>query len=115
MQEKRSSQTFPREYTITYSVKQDAHKTFNMYKLLDISKGGLKFFSYDRFEMGTRMVFFIKFPFLYPHVITVEGDVVAIQDVLKGTTYKIGIHFIDVLSETQIALEKMEQLNIKKP
>lgn len=115
MQEKRHSQRFQREYTITYSVKQETNKTFNMYKLLDISQGGLKFFSYDRFEIGTRMVFSIKFPFLYPHVITVEGDVVAIQDVLKGTTYKIGIHFVDITPETQTALEKMEQVNIKKP
>ena len=115
MDEKRQFQRFPKEYTITYTVKNDANKTFNMYKLLDISKGGLKFFFYYHFDLQTRMVFYIKFPFLYPHVITVEGDVVAIKEVMAGKTYKIGVHFVNIAPEAQAAFEKMEQLNLKKP
>lgn len=112
--DKRMFARFQKEYTIIFSVKNKPEKTYDMTRLLDISKGGLKFFSYEFFPIGTTIVFHIKFPFLYPQVTNIEGQVVAVQDVMKGKTYKISLNFINETPEALNALEKMQQLNLKK-
>ncbi len=115
MQEKREFSRFVKQYTIMFSIKDAPQKSYDMSRLMDISKGGLMFLSYDFFPIGTVFSFNIKFPFLYPNAITIDGKIVAIQEVMKGKTYKIGIHFINQSPEAKDALAKMQEINSKKP
>ncbi len=113
MLNKRKDARFPKEYNVTFATKENDKKIYNAYKLLDISKGGLKFFSYDYFSVGTGIIFYIKFPFLYPQVTEIEGQVVGIQEVMKGKTYKISAHFINIPSAAILALHQMDEINLK--
>ena len=113
MSDKRRFERFKKEYTIIFCIKDKPHRTYDMSRLLDISKGGLQFFSYDHFDVGTVFIFQIRFPFLYPNVISIEGQVVGVQDVLQGKTYKIHVQFVNVLPGIISILDQMERVNLK--
>lgn len=113
MQDKREFPRFVKQYTITFCIKDAPQKSYDVSRLMDISKGGLMFLSYDYFSMGTIFAFNIKLPFLYPNSLNVEGKVVALQEILQGKTYKIGVHFINETPEALSALSKMQEVNSK--
>ena len=113
MQDKREFSRFDKQYTIMFCIKDAPHKSYDMSRLMDISKGGLKFFSYDYFPVGTTFIFHIRFPFLYPQILDIEGQVVAVKEVLQGKTYKIGVNFINQTPQAMGALSKMQEINSK--
>ncbi|MEI7998209.1 MAG: PilZ domain-containing protein [Candidatus Omnitrophota bacterium] len=113
MQERRQHPRFQKEYTVIFYLKSDPHKAFDMSRMLDISKGGLKFFSYESYQLGSIIVFQVKFPFLYPNVVNIEGQIIGIDPVLAGKTCKIRVMFVNFTPEVNVALDQMEKINLK--
>lgn len=113
MIERRMYPHFRKQYTVIFALRDEPHKTYDMSQLLDISRGGLKFFSYVHYPVGVRIVFHIRFPFLYPEVTTIEGEVVGTEAVLQGMTYKIRIKFINLTPAVMETLLQMEKVNLK--
>ena len=114
MQEKRHFARFKKQYTIKFALKDTPHINYDVSQLLDISKGGLKFFSYEQYALGTKIIFYVKFPFLYPNETVIYGEVIGLEEVLAGKTYKIRVKFVNLTPFNISALEQMEKLNLKK-
>ncbi len=111
--EKRRNPRFQKNYMVRFSVFDDTKEVNEVSQLFDISRGGLKFLSYRAYALGTKMTFRVRLPFMYPNETVVNGVVVALQEILKGKTFKIGVEFNSVTPEVEAVLEKMEQLNAK--
>ena len=115
MQEKRRNVRFKKQYTAIFSLKDNPQKTFDVSGLRDISKGGLKFLSFEKYEVGTVIIFQIKFPFAYPRVTSIEGKVISVTMASVGQTiYQTSIRFINITPQIRDDLEKMEKINLKK-
>ncbi len=115
MEEKRKSTRYKKPYIVKFGLKDNVHKPFDVSQLYDISKGGLKFISHQNYGSGTKIVFYIRFPFLYPHETIVEGEIVANQEAFMGKMYKIGAKFVNITAEIAAVLEQMDQINQKNP
>jgi len=116
MSEKRSHQRFQKHYEISFSLKDKPYKIFDMPLVQDISRSGLKFISSDFHPQGTKIIFNIRFPFLYPKETLIEGEVVevvAVEAVSGAKTFKIRSRFINVSPPAAAALQQMEQFNLK--
>lgn len=87
--------------------KQDGIHTLAWFQ--DISRGGLKFFSLEPYPAGTVLVFNIQFPFSYPQITAIEGEVLDCEDIVAGKTYRIRVQFTNLGPEAVSALEKMEK------
>ncbi len=111
MQEKRKNARFQKQYVIKYALMENRTAFYDVSQLVDISKGGLKFFSYQNFLLGTKIILFIRFPFMYPAETVVEGEIVGCQEVLKGKTFKMRVKFININPAAADVLEQMEKLN----
>lgn len=115
MQEKRRWTRYKKQYVVKYALSDKAQVLYDVSQLFDISKGGMKFFSYENYAPGTRMILFMRFPFLYPTQTIVEGEVVGSQEVLLGKTYKIRVKFINISPANAVALDQMDIVNQKNP
>jgi len=113
MDDKRRDERFKRQYIIIYSLKEDPTKSFEVSGMQDISKGGLKFVSYDNYAVGTVIVFQVKFPFNYPNATRIEGKVVGAHQMPNAKSYKISINFINLDGAAAAALDQMEKINSK--
>lgn len=113
MDDKRQDTRYKKQYIIIYSLKTDLQKTVEISGLLDISKGGLKFASYEQYPIGTIIVFQIKFPFNYPNATRIEGRVVGLHQIGQAKSVKISVKFFDVDTLAGAALDQMEKLNQK--
>ena len=114
MEDKRRDARYKRQYIIMYSVKSDpSHKSFEVSGLHDISKGGLKFSSYENYPVGTAIEFHIKFPFNYPNATEVEGRVVGVHQLPNVKSYKISVTFSSLDHAAIASLEEMEKINQK--
>ena len=114
MQEKRLYPRFQKQYTMKFALKDNPQKTYDMPRLLDISKGGLKFLSSEQYFLGTRLIFYIKFPFKYPDETVIEAEVVGVENIPPGKIYKTRVSFKVADPSTQDVLSRMEQINEKK-
>lgn len=113
MSEQRRETRFKRQYMVSYSLKSDPTKTVEVSGLQDISKGGLKFVSYDNYEQYTVIIFQIKFPFNYPNATRIHGRVVGSKSIPNTKTFKISINFFDLDAAATDALNQMEKINLK--
>jgi hypothetical protein len=113
MDDKRRYARYKRQYIITYSLKDDPRKTFEVSGLLDISKGGLKFASYEDYPIDTIIIFQIKFPFNYPNATRIAGKVVGVYPVPHAKSCRISVRFFDVDTLAAEALDQMEHVNQK--
>jgi hypothetical protein len=112
VQEKRRNVRFQKHYTVVFSLKNMPEKICDTSGIRDVSKGGIKFLSFNKYEIGTVLVFQIRFPFVYPRVTLVEGKVVNI--VPAGGIYQTSVQFVNVTPQALIDLEQMEKINQKK-
>ena len=113
MNEQRRDNRYKRQYIIIYSLKSDPTKSFEVSGLQDISKGGLKFVSYDPYNINTVIVFQIKFPFNYPNATRIEGRVVGVAQMPNAKSHKISVNFCNLDAMASAALDQMELLNQK--
>jgi hypothetical protein len=115
MEEKRQSARFKKPYTATFFIKDAPQKEFDISGLRDISKGGLRFLAYQKFEIGAVITFHIKFPFAEPPITVVEGQVVDIHAEAGSSVYRTNVKFINLSAIAAANLEQMERINSKKP
>ncbi|MBF0489438.1 MAG: PilZ domain-containing protein [Candidatus Omnitrophica bacterium] len=113
MKKERQDPRYKKQYTVNFSLKDHPDKTETLSGLLDISKGGLKFGSYEKYDVGMGVVFRIQFPFLYPQAIKLQGTIVGVQQVPMGKLYRISVKFVDLDEASKSALEQMEKINQK--
>ncbi len=113
MQEKRQDQRFQKKYTVIFSLKDNPQKAFDISGLVDISKGGLKFTSYENFTIGQVINFQIKFPFLYPQVTMIDGKVISVNKIPESIVHKVSVEFVNLHSDVILILNQMEEINQK--
>jgi Tfp pilus assembly protein PilZ len=112
MQNMRHNERYNRQYFVVYSLKNSLNSIQNS-RLIDISKGGLKFPSLQNYPVGTEIIFHIKFPFLFPDTTRIEGKVVGVQQLPQDKSYKTNIVFINLDVAASSALDQMEKINHK--
>lgn len=114
MPEKRQHPRFRKQYEINFILKDKPQKIYEMSLMLDISRSGLKFVSSEYYPPGTKIIFNIQFPFLYPQLTFIEGEVVWVDHVPRAETFKIRSRFINVSPSVAAVLEQMERFNLKR-
>lgn len=111
---------------VSYSLKGDPFKRYDLSQTRNISYGGILFTTSKYFEKGVVLNMIIKFPFLRERI-NVEGEVVYCG-LKKGNIYETGVSFLNLdqkvineFKEYQIRLKKireadkiMENLSYKK-
>jgi len=107
MQERREFQRFSRTYTVTFAVKDEQRVVHDMSRTVDISKGGLRFFTQENYDIGTNITMKIRFPFLSPDVTELEGQVANTCKVGEIPVYTTGIRFVNLTPEALAALERL--------
>lgn len=111
--EKRQALRFKKSYTAKFYLKDDPKQIFDISQIIDISKTGLKFFSYGQHKIGQCIILQIFLPHLYPQALVIESTVVGIEEVLKGKTCKVRVSFINLTPILIKELEMMEKVNNK--
>ena len=111
MDDKREHQRIKRNITAKFYLKNAPEKKYYVSQIIDISNGGLKFFTYEKFKWGDEIVFEVYFPFLYPRATFLEGRVVGIKDIMVGKTAHVSVEFINMTPALQDTLATFEKFN----
>lgn len=113
MPERRLHQRFQKQYTVVFYLKDNPQSVYDMPKLMDISRGGLKFLSSTDYPPGTGLGFKIRFPFLYPETTIIEGEVVAMDHVPGTKVFRIKVKFVNLTPPLESILQQMEEFNLR--
>ena len=109
MEERRGAPRIFKSYTASFYIKIQPQRRCDVSRILDISRTGLKFFSFEEHPIGTEIVFQLRFPFLYPAITEVEGKVVGVDSVMSGKTWRVRVQFQNITPDTAEAFKKLEQ------
>ena len=99
---------------VSYALKSDPFKRYDLTQTRNISYGGILFTTNKYFKKGAVLKMIIKFPFLRERI-NIEGEVVYCG-LKKGTVCEIGVSFfnldkkvIDEFKEYRIRLKKIRE------
>lgn len=100
-----------KNYVIKYALTANGDLKHDISNVIDIGRGGLKFFAPRNFAIDECISFFIQFPFLYPQIIQIQGLVVGCEEISAGKIYKIRIAFKDVSPTVLDVFNQLEKIN----
>jgi hypothetical protein len=102
-----------KEYMVTYCLKDGANKVCDISRVADISKGGLRFFSFDKYPKGTEIIFYFRFPHISADKIEIESEVVnCYQPSPEGKTWQIGVKFKNLSPQAIEGLDQLDRLSL---
>ncbi len=97
---------------VSYCLKDDPRKKYDMSQTKNISYGGLLFTAGQYFEKGTSLDMIIKFPFIRERI-KMLGEVTYCS-LKKGNIYELGVKFCDleprILEEFKKYLVRMKKI-----
>lgn len=96
---------------VSYCVKDDPRKRYDMSQTRNISYGGILFTASKYFEKGIILDMLIKFPFIKDRI-KIIGEV-AYCSLKKGNIYELGVRFVDLDPKVLDEFKKY-QARIKK-
>jgi hypothetical protein len=111
--ERRQFIRIKKNYIIRFCAKSNPALKFEVSQVENVSKGGLCFTSTIKFNEGDDLAIELRTPYV-TDIIYLEGNILHIQETIKGLLYSNRLKFHDISPEAAIVLEKIEKYNLHK-
>ena len=111
--ERRQFVRIKKNYIIRFCAKNNPALKFEVSQVENVSKGGLCFTSTIKFTEGDDLAIELRTPYV-ADTIYLEGNILHIQETVKGLLYSNRLRFHDVSPESADVLEKIEKYNLHK-